>query len=1280
MDSDLKVMQLNARKTKEIQWSALHDESLNGYGALLLTEPSCYRDSEQQLHPSPIQHPKWIAVLPSKSQDERPYIRSMIWMARDLKYTPVHIVSSDITAVMLDLGSRRIMLTSIYVPPITSTHEPERSLRDRLNVLRQTIERVQVEHDNTVELVIAGDFNRHDQLWGGDTVGVGVRQGEAEGIVELMQEYGLNSLLRRGAITWSAGTRKSTIDLMLSTARLTQEHSWCKTGDNGHGSDHRPILTNFAVSHRRNPPAPRRSYKEADWTAIGSAVQQALRDSSWDAERMAIDELCDTLMETVQASVETHVPVARSSPAAKAWWSNDLTTKRRECAQAQKAVRRAARFGRLTHELLEEHLKLVKEYHTTIRRQKRTHWRNFLNDHSNIWKAARHAGTKRSKFNPRITHIEGDGGKIVTENHDIGQVLLKSFFPANPQPKLADTHQPPTPVGLPSALITEEETRQALFKAHPNKAPGPCGLPALVWQQLWPVVRRHVTDLFQASIRTGRLPSQWKKAKILPLKKSSNSDNTDPRSYRPISLLSTLGKALEAVVAARITYLLESQQQLPSNHFGARRSRTAEQALMTLVERVHSAWRNQEVVSLISFDVKGAFNGVVKTVLLDRLRKRRIPEDLSAWIGDFCTDREAEMLVNGEKLQPVRIEFPGIPQGSALSPILYILYNADLVDTPINGEGGAIAFVDDHSAWVAGPTVEDNTARIQSQIIPRAEEWAKRSGASFEAKKSTLIHFTRNVSKAKPSKVTINGCVVDSSPTVKLLGVIMDCKLNFHEHVARAAKRGIKRTIAIRQMKNLRPETTRQLIQATVTPAIDYASNVWATKLTQRDLNLLRQPQRLGAQAIIKAFSTTALRTAETEAAMSSTQDRLRLRRVKFWVELHTLQRSHPLWRVKRIVTQVTRHVSPLARLKEEFNKIGLKNVEKIDPWGLPPWHAAPTVIIDERKTAESAARILPTTDLCWFVDGSAKAEQAGIAAIAVLGEQSWGFSESIRSDRHVDPLLAELLAIEKAAKHTLTISANLQMRTINIFSDCQEALRVLANPTQQKGQRISRNVHTLTLKLERRNQTRIALRWVPAHVQVPGNEEAHTRAKRAMAQTGPPNARLCQLKSTARREAINKTREQALEDTSLARHTRSIDKAAPGPHAYSIYRRLNAEDAAILAQLRTGKCKLNSYLGLLGQGISRDCEVCGVRESIEHFLLSCRRWSAERRPLAQKAGPYAGMLAPLLGGWDDYRDRRGTLVCGPKEDWRPDHGLIAATIAFVKATKRFETDRLQQV
>jgi hypothetical protein len=144
----------------------------------------------------------------------------------------------------------------------------------------------------------------------------------------------------------------------------------------------------------------------------------------------------------------------------------------------------------------------------------------------------------------------------------------------------------------------------------------------------WPAVKRRALNLFQASLEEGTLPSQWRHAKIIPLKKLNKEDYTITKAWRLISLLATLGKVLESVVAERISHAVETYGLLLTSHFGARKQRSAEQALLLLQEQIYTAWRGRRVLSLISFDVKGAYNRVCKEQLLQKIKARGIPESL----------------------------------------------------------------------------------------------------------------------------------------------------------------------------------------------------------------------------------------------------------------------------------------------------------------------------------------------------------------------------------------------------------------------------------------------------------------------------------------------------------------------------------------------------------------------------------------------------------------------------------------------------------------------------
>ncbi|EAQ84332.1 hypothetical protein CHGG_08346 [Chaetomium globosum CBS 148.51] len=372
------------------------------------------------------------------------------------------------------------------------------------------------------------------------------------------------------------------------------------------------------------------------------------------------------------------------------------------------------------------------------------------------------------------------------------------------------------------------------------------------------------------SLRDGDIPSQWRNAKIIPLKKPGKSDYTLAKSWRPISLLSTLGEILEAVIAERLSYAVETFGLLPGNHFGARKRRSTEQALLLLQEQIYKAWRARKVLSLISFDVKGAYNGVFKDRLLQRLRARGIPDAVQK----------------------------------------------------IDANRGSIAFVDDYTAWVTGPSAEANRAGIQA-IIDRALDWERRSGAQFESDKTAIIHFTRNKERSSEQPFSVKGDMVKPTESAKILGVVMDRELRYKQHIARTAAKGLAAALALKRLKMLSPRTARQLAQ------------------------------KIGALAITGAFGTAATAVVEAEASIYPIRERHTQAAVRLWINIHTLPGSHPL-AVKKIRTTV-RFVSPLQKLARAVEGTEVDRMETIQEYAVLPWEPRlrPTVEADRARAAE---------------------------------------------------------------------------------------------------------------------------------------------------------------------------------------------------------------------------------------------------------------------------------------------------------------------------------------
>ena len=581
-------------------------------------------------------------------------------------------------------------------------------------------------------------------------------------------------------------------------------------------------------------------------------------------------------------------------------------------------------------------------------------WKDFVQntDRKKIWKVKEYLSGAVSQT--VIPTLDGKAGTY----EEMSDCLRRSFFPPPPAADLKDIRQATYPQEVQyRPNINIQQIRTAITKTAPNKAPGPDGIPNKVLKQALPHIETWLQRILQASLDIGHFPKAFKETTTVVLRKPSKPDYSKSKAYRPIALENTIGKIFESVIAEVISYLTETNELLPAHHYGGRPGRSVEDAMMALSESIHKAWKEKKIYSAVFLDVAGAFNNVHHKRLIHNLKMRRIPVCLARWLESFLHGRSTKLQFNGRTSDPIKTA-AGVPQGSPLSPLLYMYYNADLLTVSTKPNEIAIGFIDDIVYGTAGATDNGNARRLK-QMLKEAGKWRKCHGAQFEQSKYILVHFTRNYRKSTKASLTVDGTKINPADEAKYLGVIFDKALRFKAHTQYATKKGTSAALALGSIGKASWGAPyahiKQLFQATVASRLDYAAIVWhrpqsngamAASIQVRKFTTV---QRIAMKAILGCYRTTPTIAMEVESGLQPAWIRLQTRVLSALTRMQSLPPNHPIWTwlnpsIHRTKTPKKKipHCSNFENLAREFPSLLESAIEEVKPFKHPPWAEEP--------------------------------------------------------------------------------------------------------------------------------------------------------------------------------------------------------------------------------------------------------------------------------------------------------------------------------------------------
>jgi len=438
-------------------------------------------------------------------------------------------------------------------------------------------------------------------------------------------------------------------------------------------------------------------------------------------------------------------------------------------------------------------------------------------------------------------------GQVVSDPFEMGELFASSFAsvfvnldPADPAPFQRFEGR------MDDFIISYSDVLSVLASLDGNSGMGPDGIHPRLLKECRHQLSYPLCLIFNKSLVAGHLPGMWSLSTVVPLFKGGS--RYDPLNYRPISLTSVCCKSMERVIVSHLVEYLELNGLLSSDQFGFRRGRSTEDQLLLTYDDI-SMWVDEGfVVDLLLLDFSKAFDVVCHRVLLAKLGALGVPPVLIDWIGAFLMGRSLRVSCAGV-LSGSRDVLSGVPQGSVLGPVLFLIY----INYVVHGISSRFkVFADDlklylHFSRCSLADVERSVAVMQGDldgVNAVASSWNLR----LNPDKCVAMRFFRGSfdwSQLGDSAVySIDGIPLEFVQSHKDLGVLVDTGLRFHLHIRAVVGQasGLANNM-LRSTVNRSPEFMILLFTSHIRPILDYCSAVWHTGYLG-DMRLLESVQR----------------------------------------------------------------------------------------------------------------------------------------------------------------------------------------------------------------------------------------------------------------------------------------------------------------------------------------------------------------------------------------------------------------------------------------------------
>ncbi len=751
-----------------------------------------------------------------------------------------HVLESLCAEITLP-SSRKIAIVSLYRPAaghpsLSPIIQYDHFLELFTNLLASLL-------DSYPEVYLFGDFNINVLKY--------TSCEQAREFIDLLFSFGLlQTVTKPTRCTLSSATL---IDHVIATPKSSIFETAIITNKI---SDHFPII-HFLDSPNHRPAhktVVSRDFSEANCRRF----KELLHGFSWNSIRESTDpqEAFSLFNNTFLSLYESHFPEVstkfnRNVHPIEKWFSKGLLISRANKNKLSKAC-----FVHPSQENINKFKQFRNCYNATVRAAKKLFFEKQLKQaQSNLkrtWSILKEALNQAPKKTKPLTCLLING-KECTDPLAMANALNEFFITAASSivDQIPPTDKPPDSDPEPEIFhplfsftnspVTRSEVSEVIKILKDKKTQDYCGISINFIKSISDQLLIPLQHIINLSLESSVVPKQMKIAKVVPLFK--NGDPLSMDNYRPISLLSSFSKILEKIVANRLCKYLETNNLLSDSQFGFRSGHSTIHPMTHFANHVSKALNEKEHTIAIFCDLRKAFDSCNHQILLSKLSRLGIRGEPLAWFANYLSERSQFVCVNGVDSSLLTI-LMGVPQGSILGPILFLLYINDL---PLCTKLLALLFADDTTLLASGPNLPDLIQLVNDELFkiatyfrlnklalhPQKTQFMLISNSPTALNYHTELFINHNNSSQSPDQNLIYPIsrVVSSSsvPAVKFLGIFFDTDLNFRYHINHICSKVSRALFMLRRCKNfLSAKSLKTLYYSLVHCHLIYGIQIWS--------------------------------------------------------------------------------------------------------------------------------------------------------------------------------------------------------------------------------------------------------------------------------------------------------------------------------------------------------------------------------------------------------------------------------------------------------------------